>query len=319
MPKVSVIVPVYNVEKYITRCLTSLVNQTIDDSEIILVNDGSIDNSEQIIRQFKKDYKNIIYVKKENGGLSSARNFGLIYATGEYVAFLDSDDYVDRTLYQKMYEKAKATNSDFVECDFIWKYPNHEKIDVGFRYKDKKEMFEKARVVAWNKLIKREIIINKKIEFPVGLYYEDVEFFYKLLPYINNFSFVEEPLIYYVQRDNSIVNKQDSRTKQIFKVLDNVIDYYKKIGLYSEYEKQIEYTYTRILLCSSLKRMLKIEDKVTRELLLTETWQNLNSKFPNWKQNELLKKNNSVNGIFMKTMNNFSFKIYTKILRLFWR
>ena len=319
MPKVSVIVPVYNVEKYITRCLTSLVNQTIDDLEIILVNDGSKDNSEQIIRQFKKDYKNIIYVKKENGGLSSARNFGLIYATGEYVAFLDSDDYVDRTLYQKMYEKAKATNSDFAECDFIWKYPNCEKIDVGFRYKDKKEMFEKARVVAWNKLIKREIIINKKIEFPVGLYYEDVEFFYKLLPYINSFDFVEEPLIYYVQRDNSIVNKQDSRTKQIFKVLDNVTNYYKKIGLYSEYEKQIEYTYTRILLCSSLKRMLKIEDKVTRELLLTETWQNLNSKFPNWKQNEILRKNNSVNGIFMKTMNNFSFKIYTKILRLFWR
>ena len=319
MPKVSVIVPVYNMEKYITRCLTSLVNQTLDDLEIILVNDGSKDNSEQIIRQFKKDYKNIIYVKKENGGLSSARNFGLIYATGEYVAFLDSDDYVDKTLYQKMYEKAKATNSDYVECDFIWKYSDHEKIDVGYRYKDKKEMFEKARVVAWNKLIKREIIINKKIEFPVGLYYEDIEFFYKLLPYINSFAFVEEPLIYYVQRDNSIVNKQDSRTKQIFKVLDNVIDYYKKIGLYSEYEKQIEYTYARLLLCSSLKRMIQIPDKVTRNLLLTETWQNLNSKFPNWKQNEILKKNNSVNGIFMKTMNNFSFKFYTKILRLFWR
>ena len=319
MPKVSVIVPVYNVEKYITRCLTSLVNQTIDDLEIILVNDGSKDNSEQIIRQFKKDYKNIIYVKKENGGLSSARNFGLIYATGEYVAFLDSDDYVDRAIYQKMYEKAKATNSDYVECDFIWKYPDHEKIDLGFRYKDKKEMFEKARVVAWNKLIKREIIIDNKLEFPVGLYYEDIEFFYKLLPYINNFSFVEEPLIYYVQRDNSIVNKQDSRTKQIFKVLENVIDYYKKIGLYSEYEKQIEYTYARILLCSSLKRMIQIPDKLTREMLLTETWQNLNSNFPNWKQNEILRKNNTVNGIFMKTMNNFSFKIYTKILRMFWR
>ena len=319
MPKVSVIVPVYNVEKYITRCLTSLVNQTIDDLEIILVNDGSTDNSEKLIKQFKKDYKNIIYVKKENGGLSSARNFGLIYATGEYIAFLDSDDYVDKSIYQKMYEKAKATNSDYVECDFIWKYPDNEKIDVGFRYKDKKEMFEKARVVAWNKLIKREIIINNKLEFPVGLYYEDVEFFYKLLPYINNFSFVEEPLIYYVQRGNSIVNKQDARTKQIFKVLDNVINYYKKIGLYNEYETQIEYTYARILLCSSLKRMLQIPDKVTRSLLLTETWQNLNIKFPNWKKNKLLKKNNTVNGIFMKTMNNFSFKIYTKFLRIFWR
>ena len=92
-----------------------------------------------------------------------------------------------------------------------------------------------------------------------------------------------------------------------------------KIGLYNEYKAQIEYTYSRLLLCSSLKRMIQIEDKVTRELLLTETWQNLNTKFPNWKQNEILKKNNSVNGIFMKTMNNFSFKFYTKLLRLIWR
>ena len=319
MPKVSVIVPVYNVEKYITRCLTSLINQTLDDLEIILVNDGSQDNSEQIIRQFKRKHNNIIYVTKENGGLSSARNFGLIYATGEYVAFLDSDDYADRTTYQKMYEKAKATNSDYVECDFIWQYSDRQKIDTGYRYKDKKEMFEKARVVAWNKLIKRDIIINNKLEFPVGLYYEDVEFFYKLLPYVNNFAFVEEPLIYYVQREDSIVNKQGAKTKQIFMVLDNVIEYYRKINLYNEYEPQIEYTYSRLLLCSSLKRMIQIPDKLTRKLLLEETWQNLNTKFPNWKKNELLKKNNTVNGLFMKTINNITFKIYTKVLRLFWR
>ena len=319
MPKVSVIVPVYNVEKYITRCLTSLINQTLDDLEIILVNDGSQDNSEQIIRQFKRKHNNIIYVTKENGGLSSARNFGLIYATGEYVAFLDSDDYADRTTYQKMYEKAKATNSDYVECDFIWQYPDRQKMDTGYRYKDKKEMFEKARVVAWNKLIKRDIIINNKLEFPVGLYYEDVEFFYKLLPYVNSFAFVEEPLIYYVQREDSIVNKQGAKTKQIFTVLDNVIEYYKKIGLYGEYETQIEYTCARLLLCSSLKRMIQIPDKVTRKLLLEQTWQNLNGKFPNWKKNELLKKNNTINGLFMKTMTNTTFKIFTSVLRLFWR
>ena len=97
MPKVSVIVPVYNVEKYITRCLTSLINQTLDDLEIILVNDGSTDNSVAIIREYKRQHDNIILVEKENGGLSSARNFGLVYATGEYIAFLDSDDYVERT------------------------------------------------------------------------------------------------------------------------------------------------------------------------------------------------------------------------------
>ena len=319
MPKVSVIVPVYNMEKYLSRCLTSLINQTIDDLEIIVVNDGSTDKSDEIIKEYKKANNNIRYVTKENGGLSSARNFGLLYATGEYIAFLDSDDYVDRNMYKKMYEKAKEHNSDYVECDFLWQYDDHQKIDTGIRYINKKEMFVTARVVAWNKLIKREIILENKLQFPVGLYYEDVEFFYKLLPHINSFDFVEEPLVYYVQRETSIVNKQDSRTKQIFKILDNVIDYYKANGIYDEYQKEIEYTCARILLCSSLKRMIQIPDKTTRELLLSETWQNLNGKFPNWKQNEILKKNNSINGLYMKSMNNTTFKIYTKILGIVWR
>lgn len=314
MPKVSVIVPVYNVEKYIDKCLNSLVNQTLDDIEIIVVNDGSKDESEKIIKKYKKEYNNIIYVTKENGGLSSARNFGMIYATGEYVAFLDSDDYVDYELYEKMYKKAKEKNYDYVECDFYWEYEDHKKADVGYRFKNKKEMFAKARVVAWNKLIKRDIIINHKLEFPVGLYYEDVEFFYKLIIHINTFAFVKQPLIYYVQRESSIVNKQDKRTKQIFKVLDNVIKYYKEKGLYEEYKEEIEYTYSRLLLCSSLKRILKIKDKITKELLVKETWQKLNNKFPNWKKNKILKSNNSINGIYMKSMNNFTFKIYTKLL-----
>lgn len=319
MPKVSVIVPVYNVEKYISKCLDSLVNQTIKDIEIIVVNDGSKDKSEYIIKEYEKKYKNIIYLKKENGGLSSARNFGLIHSKGEYVAFLDSDDYVDKTIYQKMYEKAKQTNSDYVECDFYWEYPDYKKEDIGYRYKNKKEMFEKARVVAWNKLIRRDIIIKNNLEFPVGLYYEDVEFFYKLLPYINKFSFVEEALIYYVQRESSIVNKQDSRTGHIFKVLDNVINYYKEKGIYEEYKQEIEYTYTRLLLCSSLKRMIKIKDKNTRELLIKKTWENLNTKFPKWRKNNILKENNSVNGLFMKTVNSVTLKIYTKILGVIWK
>src|SRR5574344_234876 len=219
MPKVSVIVPVYNVEKYIGKCLDSLVNQTLKDIEIIVVNDGSTDNSEEIIKEYKKNYNNIIYAKKENGGLSDARNFGLVYATGEYIAFVDSDDFVDKTIYEKMYAKAKETESDYVECDFYWSYPMKKtsnayknKLDTGIRYANKKEMMTYARVVAWNKLIKREIIKEK---FPVGMHYEDIEFFFKLIPNIKKFAFVEEPLVYYVQREGSLVNKQDVKTKQI--------------------------------------------------------------------------------------------------------
>ena len=264
MSKVSVIVPVYNVEKYIKKCLESLVNQTLRDIEIIVVNDGSQDKSKEIIAEYVRKYPNIVYVEKENGGLSDARNYGMKYAKGDYIAFVDSDDYVDTTMYEKMYNKAVEEKADYVECDFYWEYPDKLKKDVGIRYSNKKDMLVYARVVAWNKLIKREIIHN---EFPKGLYYEDVEFFYKLIPYINKFAFVKEPLVYYVQRENSIVNKQGAKTAQIFQVLDNVIKYYKENDLYEEYKEQLEYTYSRLLLCSSLKRIAKIPDSNIRKEL----------------------------------------------------
>lgn len=315
MPKVSVIVPVYNVEKYVLRCLLSLENQTFKDMEIIVVNDGSQDGSKDLILKFKERYDNIIYVEKTNGGLSDARNYGMKYASGEYIAFLDSDDFVDYSTYELLYNKAIEENADYVECDFYWAYHiegdkwNNKK-DVGVRYTTKKEMFEKGRVVAWNKLIKRSIIQE---EFPVGLKYEDVEFFYKLIPNITKFAFVEEPLIYYVQREDSLVNKQNYKTSQIFNVLDNVIEFYRKQNLYEEYKDEIEYTYSRILLCSSLKRIAKIEDSVAREKLFYETWQNLFTKFPEWKKNKILKKF-SLKNIYMRMIDKHNYKTICKIL-----
>ena len=158
-------------------------------------------------------------------------------------------------------------------------------------------------------MIKRDII---KEEFPVGLVYEDVEFFYKLIPNIKKFAFVEEALIFYVQRKESIINKQTYKTRQIFNVLDNTIDFYKKNGLYDEYKDELEYNYARILLCSSFKRMVHIDDKVAKNRSLNETWQTLNTKFPKWKKNKFLKKF-SLKNLYMKSVNSFTFKIYSKI------
>ncbi len=316
MPKVSVIVPVYNVEKYLEKCINSLIKQTLQDIEIIFIDDGSTDNSKKIIDKYMLNYsERIKYLYKENGGLSSARNYGIPYAKGEYIAFLDSDDYIEPTMYEEMYNVAKKENSDMVECDFIWEYPDKQKYDCGQIYNDKKEALEKARVVAWNKLIKREILEKEKIEFPFGLRYEDVEFFYKLVPSLNKISFVKKFFIHYVQRNNSIVNTQNSKTMDIFKVLYNVIDYYKKNNYYVEYKDQLEYTYTRLLLCSSLKRMCKIDNKDERKRALDETWNSLNTKFPVWKKNKILKKK-SLKNLYMKSVNRFTFKIYCFILHM---
>lgn len=316
MPKVSIVVPVYNVEDYLIRCLDSLVNQTLQDIQIIAVNDGSTDNSGKLLQIYEKKYPEKIKVlEKKNGGLSDARNYGIPYATGEYIAFLDSDDYVELDMYEIMYKKAKEEDSDMVECNFIWEYPNKKKVDVGAIYHNKKEMIIYARVVAWNKLIKKSVLDMAKVEYPKGLRYEDVEFFYKMVPYYNRVSFVKEPFVHYIQRSSSISNSQNERTKEIFKVLDNVIEYYKKKKLFDEYKVELEYTYTRLLLCSSLFRMIKIEDKDIRKELLKQTWEKLNNTFPLWKKNSILKHNRSKKNLYLKTINKCTYKVYCKIFR----
>lgn len=317
MCKVSVIVPIYNVEKYIQKCLESLVNQTLKEIQIILVNDGSKDNSGEIARKYEQKYKDkIVYLEKENGGLSDARNYGIPYAQGEYIAFLDSDDYVELDTYERMYELANKDDSDMVECDFLWEYPNKIKKDIGQVYSNKKEMLQKVRVVAWNKLIKRSILEKLQIQFPKGLRYEDVEFTYKLIPYLEKVSFLKETCIHYIQRDNSIANSQNERTKEIFNVLDNVIKYYKENNYYDEYEEELEYIYTRYLLCSSLLRMVKIKQKDVRDKLLNLTWNNLNANFPNWKKNKILINNKSKKDIYLRSINRATYKIYCFIFRL---
>lgn len=317
MPKVSVIVPIYNVEKYLEKCINSLLSQTLEDIQIILVNDGSKDNSGNIAKEYEQNNKDrVIYVEKENGGLSDARNYGLKYATGDFIAFLDSDDYIEKNAYEEMYNKAIEENADYVECDFIWEFPNKIRVDKQYPYKNKKEMLSFVRVVAWNKLIKRQLITDNNLEFPKGLRYEDVEFTYKLIPFINKFTYVDKPFIHYVQREGSIANVQNERTAEIFTVLDNVIEFYKKNNIYEKYRDELEYNYARYLLCSSLKRMCKIKDKTIREKLLTESWERLNLNFPNWKENVILKTVNIGKNKYMRTVNKLTYKIYSKILEI---
>lgn len=317
MPKVSIIVPFYNVEKYIEKCLQTLVNQTLEDIEIILVNDGSKDNTKNIVKKYQKEYpQKIIYLEKENGGLSDARNYGIPYAKGEYIAFLDSDDYVETTMYKEMYEIAQKEKSDMVECNFIWEYPDKTRIDTGTIYNNKHEMLEKIRVVAWNKLIKREILEKTKVQFPKGYRYEDVEFTYKLIPFLEKVSFCKTPMVHYIQRTGSITNIQNKRNAEIFDVLEHVIDYYKKNNIYTEYYSELEYIYARYAFCSSFLRIVKIKDKKMKKELLETTWNNVYTKFPNWKKNQILNTNKSKKNLYLKSINKITYKIYAKALSI---
>lgn len=321
MVKVSVIVPVYNVEQYLEKCLESLVHQTLGDMEIIVVNDGTKDNSQQIIDRYAANYSNVVGLVKENGGLSDARNYGLSYAKGEYVGYVDSDDYVDLDMYERLYKKAKECDYDIVECDLHHVYPDGTiDTEVGERILEKDRLLMTGRSVVWNKIYNRQWLVNTKVEFPKGYIYEDVEFFSKLVPHIRSYAYVDAASIYYVQRGDSLNNKQTlAKTMQIIDVLGHIKEYYESKGYYAQYKEALEFLYARILLCSSFSRMCRIPDKSDRKKALRANYQTLVSAFPDWKDNAYVKSYNTKNGKFMHSVNGFTYKIYMMVMPLYFR
>ena len=151
-------------------------------------------------------------------------------------------------------------------------------------------------------------MINSNISLFINEFIDIVE--------LNKVSFVKEPMIHYIQRDSSISNTQNERTREIFTILDNVLNYYKSKGLFDKYKDELEYTYARIMLCSSLKRIVKVADKNVRKNLEKETWERLNKEFPEWKKNRILKENKCWKNRYMKTVNKVSYKVYCCLFRL---
>lgn len=319
MVKVSVIVPVYNVEPYLEKCLSTLVQQTLTDLEIIVVNDGSTDDSAKIIEKYARKYPKIKAYRKENGGLSDARNYGLQYATGEYVGYVDSDDFVDEDMFEILYNKGKKENSDIVECNLHHTYPDMEDVEIGEKIQDKQEMLMFGRSVVWNKIYKRSWLLATGVIFPKGCIYEDVEFFIKLIPHIRVYSYVDAASIHYVQRSSSINNQSSVKTLDILKVLDHIYEYYKENGYLAEYQESLEFFFTRILLCSSFQRMCKVADKKERKKVLQMNYDKLIHTFPNWRKNPVLKRKDVKNVVFMRSVNNVTYRLYSCIFPVIFR
>ena len=173
MPAVSVIVPVYNTEKYLEECIRSLTEQTLSSLELIFVDDGSTDASPKILERYRaRDPEHIRVITQKNAGQGKARNVGLAAATGEYVGFVDSDDYVDRRMYAAMYTRAGSEELDLVECDF------------HYLEEDGREKRSYGSAAPWNKLIRRRLLTDNDIWFPEGYIYEDTSFYLKLRPFV---------------------------------------------------------------------------------------------------------------------------------------
>jgi len=212
-PKVSVIVPIYNVEEFLPRCLDSLLNQTLKEIEIICVNDGSKDNSLNILNEYAQKDARIIIINQENNGASSARNNGLIHATGEYIGYVDADDWVEKDYYKLLYENAKRYNAD-IACGEIIR-PNaprkkdiicfkHKGIKVAIKSSDKYKLCRlPERCFVWNKIYNREALLKTKIQFPLRTNYEDMAWSHIVVDKLNKVVTVPNAIYNYFWNEKS--------------------------------------------------------------------------------------------------------------------
>lgn len=311
MPKVSVIVPVYNVEKYIVKCLESLLNQTLEDIEIIVVNDGSPDNSQEIIDKYVLEYKDKIksYIKP-NGGLSDARNYGIEKATGEYIGFVDGDDFVDIRMFETMYNEAHKKKSDIVVCNLNYVY-DYDIIPTSSNVLEEttniKDVMLNIYPTAWNKIYKRTFINKHKLRFKKNVWYEDVEFIYRVLPYVNKISCVKNCFYQYVQREGAITKTYD---KRLYNYIDNwngIVDYYKEHDLYDEFYPELEYSYVRYIYGTFLKQAMNFPEFKDFNDALNCAIKNVKEHFPKYRKNKYLYK--SLKGLYLVLFNKLALRI----------
>ena len=221
MVKISVVVPIYNVEKYLDRCLESIINQTLKDIEIICIEDCSTDNSKQILKKYES-YPNFkIIFLKENVGLSDARNIGITNATGEYISFIDSDDFIDKNFYEVLYNCAIENNAD-VACAGIIRENEKNKTALIDYKKNKTTNNIKEKFIltkspkynfVWNKIYKKEMIISNNIKFVSGMIYEDLCFTPDVLEKSNFLTICPNTYYHYWKRKDSIIKKDSDKSR----------------------------------------------------------------------------------------------------------
>lgn len=312
--KVSVIVPVYNVAPYLARCLDSLLSQTLSDLEIIVVNDGSTDESAAILADYVQRYGNRIRAfLKENGGQGSARNLGIRNATGEYIGFVDADDYVASDMFERMYQTAVQSDADMVTCDYYYITSESKKRVSLYKPSTQTDMFFNPWAAPWNKLYRRSIIVDNEVFFPELRAYEDTAFYANAIPFVNKIANVPEAFVYQYYRGSSTMNKrQDERVLLIFDVLQYVMDFYRQHGVYEQYAEYLEYFCVKILFSSSILRICQIRDRKVRREYLRRTIAVVKSWFPNYRTNRFFRK--GVKGLYIRTINAWTLPIYANLI-----
>ena len=317
MVDISVIVPAYNVEKYISSCLNSLLNQTKKEIEIIAIDDGSTDNTLNILNEYKKNNPSKIHVvSQENQGLSITRNNGIKLSTGKYILFVDGDDEIDINLLKNLWDKLEEFPYDVIAFNVEVIYPNKKIIvnpgitsDIkNFNLDSKKKFLTDMYCMACNKIYKKDLFKDNTLLFTPNTWFEDVLLMHKLIPNLTSLGYLDFPGYKYYQRENSITYTYSDKLKDINFVLEKILEYYKKNDLYSIYKSELEYIYVRYMFATYIKRLAKTKNKQKFNDGILYSLNCVNKTFPNYKKNIYINKSGLKN-LYLKNFNNFLAKI----------
>lgn len=231
-PAISLVMPVYNVENFLNKALTSVENQTFKDFEMIIVDDGSSDKSYEIAEEFCCRNPNFKLIKQKNSGPAAARNTGVTHCKGEYIAFMDSDDYLEKNFLEELYNLAKKTSADITCCNFNMYYPN-KNLKIYMPFNSLPGVYTKSKALRklildisvhyfiWNKLYKKELFLERNIKFD-NMYFEDISTSPRLFYFAKTVAFTSKALYNYTMRENSILHSINAK---------KVNDYIKALGI----------------------------------------------------------------------------------------
>lgn len=314
MTKVSIIVPIYNSEEYLNKCIDSLISQTESNIEILLLNDGSTDNCDRIIKKYNDD--RIKYIAKSNEGIGKTRNLGIQCSAGKYIMFIDSDDYISKDCVEKMYNYAESTNSDLVISDF-YKDINGalEKFDIPYfestSLNDNPQILNMVNMGPCNKLYKKELLND--IRFDEKIKYEDVVFVCKALYKAKKISKLNEYLSYYVIHSNSETTIRDKSIFDIIKVnkkLKNLFYYNKKI-------KESFIDLSVMMITDYAAQTMYIKGGKVRKEFIYEAYEYLDGIDVNWRKRERFKRIHAIKRLVKA--NRKLLLLYVDIIGIFYR
>lgn len=310
MTKVSVIIPTYNREKYVKKCLESILNQTLKDIEIIIVDDGSQDNTKEIVNSYKD--KRIKYIYKNNTGIGDTRNKGISLSRGEYIAFVDIDDYIDELMLEKMYKKANKDDLDIVICNYIEineETKQEKKYNLlSFENTSLKKLpniINKTNLGPCNKIFKKELFMNEL--FPTDIKYEDMALIIKLYTKANKIGKIDEYLSFFTIHEKSETTTRDKLVFDIFKSIDIISNILKD----EIYKEELETLVISKLTNYNIQQRYQKDKKIAKEFI-KKSFEYLNKNYPNYKKNKYFKER-KIKGIIEKS------KFLTEIYCLIWR